>query len=204
MSACGKEEQVYSERFHLLRPTGISKVSMSPWLCHKFRRLAERSALHSVVDKSKACGWQNLVNQGNRGLVEIWHVMSTGKSRHRENPFYLVPPRWTVLYGALFLRYPVWVDGSNGEGVEDCPLFTMKEFEEAALIMKNKNTLGPSLSLEAGKACADHQRERRLWPVVYIPTARLLSGGITLYFLPNRRMGTQVSEGVTTKAPTIN
>lgn len=35
-----------------------------------------------------------------------------------------------------FPKHPVWVDINSMEGVEDCPLFNMKELEEAILTIK--------------------------------------------------------------------
>lgn len=43
----------------------------------------------------------------------------------------------------LFTTCPVWVDDSSEKGVDDCPLFFIKQLEEAMLSMKKKKAPGP-------------------------------------------------------------
>lgn len=66
----------------------------------------------------------------------------TPKIRARLNPYSLKTEQMNRIVWALFFAHPLQVDASRVEGDDDCPLFPIKEFEEASSFMKNRKTPG--------------------------------------------------------------
>ena len=129
--------------------------------CHKLRRLAQRlyaneeacaikaqyrsakRRLRSAINKSKARGWQNLVNEVNDDPWGLGYKLVTRKIGALRKPCILSTDQMDRIVRALFPRHPVRVDVNSAESVVDCPLFTMGELEEAVLTMKNRKAPGP-------------------------------------------------------------
>lgn len=58
------------------------------------------------------------------------------------NPYSLNTEQMNGIVWALFLAHLLQVDASSVEGDDDCPLFPIKEFEEAIASIKNRKTPG--------------------------------------------------------------
>ena len=129
--------------------------------CHRLRRLTQRLGdreeactimmeyksakrrLRSAINKSKARCWQDLIDEVNGDPWGLGYKLVTRKIGALRKPCSLKAEQMDRIVRALFPAHPVWDGDVGAESAEDCPLFSVKELEQAVLSMKNKKAPGP-------------------------------------------------------------